>query len=211
MDWARILAIGVPLMVSGLGVWGALRVAAVRRWVPDRRLTLLALFLGLYSLSWLLQAGGIVLYYDAAEAAVERGFWDGHDWVFTSHHAAMVLALAAATFAYRPPRPDASAMTEEGAASRVPALAPFLLVAEPAFRLVESVGFLYLALRAAWNHRRRQDVGSLRVAAGFLLVLAGNAWLAAVHTPLGPHPVVADLLALVGTAVLVTALPKRGG
>lgn len=216
LDWLSVL---LPFGVAGVAGWGALQVHGLREWVQDPRLTRLVAFLGLFAAAWAVHGIGVGLFEGSADVFLERETFDVHDGLFLLHHGLLLAAMAVAAFVYRPP-PRAPVDDGAGGAdgtgdggasggSGVAAFAPLLFWLEPTLRLVEVAGWFYLSLRTALNHRVRRDVGSLRVAIGFLLLLSAHAWLLYVHTPLGPHDLIGDGLAFAGTVMIVSSLPRR--
>lgn len=197
-----VAALLLELAAAGIALWAAFTQSRLRRLVDDPRVAGLALFFGLYALASLVHAVTAVGYASAVEdGSLARESLDGFDVAFWAHHALLVSALAAATLALGPPRMRTATPTA--------AVAGTLLVAEPILRLIETLALFHLTLVASLNHMRRQTVGSIRVAAGFLLLLTAQAGHLATTAPLGYRPWWAEALAATGMLVLWLSVPNR--
>lgn len=196
---ALVLELGAGLVALGAAAsqW------RVRRLVIDPRVTRLALFFLLYAAAALIHAATSAAYAGALErGTVDRQGFDGFDVAFWAHHVLLLVALAIAVAALGPPR--------WRQATPAAAAAPVLLAAEPILRFAETLALLYLVVVAALNHVRRRTVGSIRVAAGFLFLLAAQAGHLATTSPLGFRPWWAEALALAGILGLLLSVPRRG-
>ncbi len=199
IGWSLVL-LAAAVVACGLGAW---RSWAWRRAYPERPLSRLLGFFVLLAASQAVQALQSWRLEAVLEAgALPRDQWDLLDALFWLHHLLLSGALALALSAYLPKGPTA------GPAA---ALAPVLAWSEPILRMLESLGFLALTLLAARNHSRRQNLGSLQVAAGFFLLAAAQAVFLYDHAALGLRRAGGEGLLAVGTLLLALAMPRRRG
>ncbi|MHB8633377.1 MAG: hypothetical protein ACYDBQ_05325 [Thermoplasmatota archaeon] len=187
--WAVLL---LEAATAGCGAWGVVRVERLRALADDRRLTRLAWFFGLLSASFLVQLVGTALVVGAHGRPTRFG------GVAVLQHGLLIAALVVAVVAYTPPW--------KGAAPVVTLFGPagVLVFAEVALAL-------YLAALAFVNQRRRRNLGSMKVAAGFLLLALGHlGFLAADLIQLrAARPLWAEALAFAGVLLLATSVPRR--
>ncbi len=192
-DWVLpIIFEAVGALVAAVAAW---RIWRLNRVVEESRLRHLDRFFIFFALAALVNIASFARLQTLE--VVSRDTVDALDVLFWLHHGLVLAAALSAGLAMGIPRRS------------VAALAPTLLAAEPALRIMEAVAFAFLVTRASFNHVRQTNFGSLRVAAGFFLLFAAHVLLAFVGTPLGARDPWAEALNLGGLVVLASALPWR--
>jgi hypothetical protein len=181
---------------------GFFRVQRTARLVDDLRVTRLAAFFALIALAAAVHVLSVA-HWETRGALVADAAFGVQDLLFWLQHALFVTALTAGILAYGPPRRVAPAA----------ALAPVLLVAEPVLRILETLAAAYLFVRTLVNHARKESLGSLTVAVGFLALLLGQS-LFLYNQAQGPDPLGArspwgEAFVFLGLLVLASATPGR--
>lgn len=86
---------------------------------------------------------------------------------------------------------------------------PFLLVAGPVLQLAVIVVLFLVVLHGGLNHIERKRAGSLRTALGYGFLLGAQFAFLFGYTPLTPHSLLGEALALVGVALLAVTARLR--
>ncbi len=163
MAGGSLALLAVSVAACGVGAW---RAWAWRRAYPEPHVSRLLGFFLLLAAAQAVQALSAWRVESILDSgALTRNQWDLLDLLFWLQHLLLAAAVAVALSAYLQRGPGDAAT----AAGPVAALAPLLAWSEPILRALEALGFLALTLLAARNHARRQNLGSLQVAAGFFL------------------------------------------
>lgn len=208
------IIVGVQLATAAVAGFGAWRAASLHGIYPDRRLTRLSLFFGLFAAAVAVHAvGGAQIWLSGAEGPLGPppgapppppgaprmlDLANPLSWHVPLHHALLLAALVVGVVAFTG--------TRAGATTAL--ILPAFLV--PGATLLEALLSLYVAARGAWNHYAvRRTRGSLRVAVGFGLFFLGHLAFYLLREPGAPRPLVGEFLALAGVLVLATALPRR--
>jgi hypothetical protein len=164
--WGSVVLTAVVVL---LAVWAGLRLLGPARRFGERRLGWLSAFFLLFALTQAILVLETILLIAGPPVRVREGFslLEGLFWV---RHSVFLVALLCAVAALGVPRLGRGAEDGEKAAQVV----PFFLLAQPILLVLQGIGLFYLVVRAAHNHARRSDPGSLRVAIGFALLLLGH-------------------------------------
>jgi len=210
MAWEVVLAhVLLPAAVAIAAGFGAWRAWTLLRYARDRRLMQLVWFYGLFAASMVPMAihigqiaasvGDVSLSHWAAGGELHEIFAKPRDIgaLLLLHHALMLASLVVAVAAFSPRRTTA-------AAAGLVVLTPVI----PAILAIEAGLTLYLAARAAMNHRNRRTAGSMRVATGFALFFLGHITIFLLHGPDAARNPLGDLLSLAGLIILVRVLPR---
>lgn len=202
--WGAIVWVAATAALAG---GAGLRLGRLASRFGQSRLAALAVFFLFFALMQLLLFVEAVLLVTGPAVRI-RGDLGAPEVLFWARHAAFFVALAAAVFALGVPG-GRKGEGERAHGSLGAAWVPFFLLAYPVLLILEGVALFYLVLRAAWNHVRQSDPGSLRVASGFALLLLGHL-MPFLLEPEGPPPLgIANewtaALVLLGTGVLFWA------
>ncbi len=219
VNWPLI--IGIQLAAAAVAAGGAWRAAALRRDYPDPRLARLQWFFILYGGAVAVHAvGGIQRWLSGGTGdqgpgapgpppgPPQPGLLDLADplsWHIVGHHVLLLAALLLGLVAFGTMRRRAHAGTAGAAGAAALALPGFLI---PGATLVEAALSFIIAARSGLNYWHLRRASALRVAAGFALFFLGHLLFYLLRDPSGPRPMIGEVLALAGSIVLVTALPK---
>lgn len=175
---------GVLATLTGLKARAAYRFAQV----PSLRYFFTGFFLLAAS-----QACALILelLVGAAPVALERGRFDHFDVLFWGHYAALLVGLLCVfrSFGRHPFR-------------WAPAIAPVLLPLGPLLQLLSVILLFFVVLHSGLNHIARKGGGSLRVSLGFFFIMLGHIGNLTDYAPLEPRLWWAELLTLLGFAIL---------
>jgi hypothetical protein len=195
----------ISMAIEAAGVaaalYGAWRIRSLRSLTKDPRILHLLGFFLLLGLASAAHLGtGLVL--QAQGGVPDRDTFDALDVLFWAAHLLLLAALTMALLAFGSPA---------RATRAAPAVAPILLAGETVLRLLESLGFLYLLGRTAYNQIRKSNTGSLQVALGFFFLFTAQALFLLNRgldpVPLGPRDVYGEACHLVGVLLLVFSAP----
>lgn len=197
-----VLALLLQAGIVVAAVAGLTRVAGLRAFADDARLRRLSWFFALFAAAVGVQV--LVSTFLLGESPVDRvALLRPLATLVLLHHALMLAALLVALRTFAVPWHPA-------------AIAPaFLLIGHNGhyalLGLVEALLTLYLAVAAAANQHRRKTTGSLRVAAGFLLLFVGHLLFFLLLHHDGPRPFWGEGLTLAGVLLIVSSVPRRLG
>lgn len=213
VNWPLI--IGIQLAAAAVAAGGAWRARGLRRDYPDPRLARLQWFFLLYAGAVGVHAiGGVQRWLTPAANPMPPGagqpgpgarppglldLADPLSWHVVGHHALLLGALLVALVAF-----GVVGRRRDSPAAAL--LLPAFMI--PGATLAEAALTFAIALRSGVNYARLRRRSALRVSLGFLLFFLGHLAFYLLRDPAGPRPLLGEFLALAGTIVLVTALPR---